>query len=200
MKTSARTRWTLYAVAAVATVAAMWGVGRRTPDADDVVVARAPAPRSGTSPTKASTGAPALHAVAPDARRGLPPTADPFDTQRRAVASTATVPSAPIAPPRPTAPPVPFTYLGRWVENGKTYGVLDRQGAPSIVRVDQTMDRTYRVRSIGETTLVLEYLPLHVRQTVSAETGSAETTTAPASAAPAAANGPSSASDPNGSD
>lgn len=70
--------------------------------------------------------------------------------------------------PKPTAPPLPFAYMGRMQEEGAQAVVYLTQGARAhSVSQGDTIDRTYRLESISPTQLVLTYLPLGIRQTLS---------------------------------
>lgn len=76
----------------------------------------------------------------------------------------AVAPSGP--PPPPQAPPLPFTYLGRLHEEGKTVVFLAAQGSNHPVRVGDTVVNTYRVEQITERAVTLTYLPLNLEQTL----------------------------------
>ena len=75
------------------------------------------------------------------------------------------VPPAP--PPPPQAPPLPFTYLGKLVEEGETIVFLTKQDRNYILHRGDTLDGVYGVETIEEERLVLNYLPLGIRQTLS---------------------------------
>lgn len=75
-------------------------------------------------------------------------------------------PPKPAPPPPPTAPPLPFTYLGKKVEDGTWEVFLARGDQTFIVRQQTIIDGTYRVDSIKPPTVVLTYLPLNQVQTL----------------------------------
>ncbi|OGB21141.1 MAG: hypothetical protein A3I66_10135 [Burkholderiales bacterium RIFCSPLOWO2_02_FULL_57_36] len=75
-------------------------------------------------------------------------------------------PPKPLPPPPPTAPPLPFTYLGKKIEDGIWEAYLARDDQTFIVRDKTVIENTYRVDSIKPPTLSLTYLPLNQVQTV----------------------------------
>lgn len=70
-------------------------------------------------------------------------------------------PVAPPPPPPPTAPPLPFTLLGKALENGVWEVYLARAGQTYIVKPKTVIDGTYRVDAIAPPLLTLTYLPLN---------------------------------------
>ena len=63
------------------------------------------------------------------------------------------------------APPtLPFKYLGKWAQNGRTTVFLERDHYPYAARLGQDLDHEYHVDAIEENYLVLTYLPLGTRQ------------------------------------
>jgi len=70
-------------------------------------------------------------------------------------ASTATPP----APP-PSAPPLPFTYVGKSLQDGVWEIYLARGERSYLVRAGATIDNTWRVEAIRPPVLTLTYLPL----------------------------------------
>ncbi len=75
-------------------------------------------------------------------------------------------PPPPPPPPAPTAPPVPFTYMGKYIEDGVTQVILTRgnrviSGVPGDV-----IETNYRIERIDANAIVLTYLPLHTTQSV----------------------------------
>jgi hypothetical protein len=77
-------------------------------------------------------------------------------------------PPAPVvhrAPPKPVAPPLPFSYMGRFVEDGgKPVFYLVRGDNVYDVRVGDTLDNTYTVDAMENDQLVFTYKPLNERQ------------------------------------
>jgi hypothetical protein len=89
----------------------------------------------------------------------LPPPPPPVEVPAAAV---------PVAPP--TAPPIPFTYLGELdAKTGKPQVFLSNGDRLLIVSPGEVVDGQYRVDAISETDVVLTYLPLNQRQTISTQ-------------------------------
>ena len=75
-------------------------------------------------------------------------------------------PPKPLPPPPPTAPPLPFTYLGKKLEDGAWEVYLARNDKTFIVNAQTIIEGTYRVDAIKPPTLSLTYLPLNQVQTL----------------------------------
>lgn len=75
-------------------------------------------------------------------------------------------PPAPIPVP-PSAPPIPFTYMGKIVEDGIPLFFLSKQERSYSVKPGDILDGTYRVDAIETGTVTLTYLPLNIKQTLS---------------------------------
>lgn len=90
------------------------------------------------------------------------PLDDPFTSK----ASKAEVAQAqePVAPPEPSAPPLPYSYLGKIMEDGKTVIFLGKQENNYSVRIGETVDGLYRLDEISDQALTLVYLPLDKKQ------------------------------------
>ena len=76
------------------------------------------------------------------------------------------VPVKPQRPAPPTAPPVPFTYLGKKIEDGVWEVFLARGEQTYIVHEQALLEGLYRVDAIKPPTLSLTYLPLKQMQTL----------------------------------
>lgn len=75
---------------------------------------------------------------------------------------------APAAPaPRPGPPPLPFAYMGKLIEGDRIVVFLSAGERNHVVEMGDTIDGTYRVDAIRAGALVLTYLPLNERQTLS---------------------------------
>lgn len=66
----------------------------------------------------------------------------------------------PPPPPPPVAPPLPFTYVGKSLQDGAYEIYLARGDRIVFVRDGMTIDGIYRVEPIRPPTLTLTYLPL----------------------------------------
>jgi hypothetical protein len=80
--------------------------------------------------------------------------------------AAAQVVAAPPPPPPPPPPPVPFAYIGRLAEGGQTTVFLAQGERNLVVRAGDVIDNTYKIEEIGQSTLVLTYLPQNVKQTM----------------------------------
>jgi hypothetical protein len=74
------------------------------------------------------------------------------------------VPPPPPPPPKPTAPPVPFTFIGRLIEGGRTAVFVSVGDRNQVLRVGDVVDSTWRVDAIETTRMKLTYLPLNQDQ------------------------------------
>ncbi len=97
------------------------------------------------------------------------PSADPFrtlnwDEAEEATRLRAQRPEVQAPPPPPEAPPLPYTYIGRLIEHGKTAVFLTIQDRVAIARIGDTLDGRYRVEAISERAITFNYLPLEIRQ------------------------------------
>ncbi len=63
--------------------------------------------------------------------------------------------------PAPVAPPLPFTYIGKSLQDGAWEIYLVRGDRTHLVRENMTIDGTYRVDAIKPPVLTLTYLPLN---------------------------------------
>lgn len=75
-------------------------------------------------------------------------------------------PPKPLPPPPPSAPPLPFSYLGKKIEDGVWEVYLNRGGQSIIAREKTVIDNLYRVEAIKPPALSLTYLPLNQAQSL----------------------------------
>lgn len=78
----------------------------------------------------------------------------------------ALIPVSTLPPPPPNAPPLAFTFIGRMIDRGEVTIFLSKGGRQYTVKVNNTLDNTYRVDKINATEAVLTYLPLNTQQTL----------------------------------
>lgn len=79
-----------------------------------------------------------------------------------------TPPPAPVeAPPAPMAPALPFEFIGKMDDAESLRVFLTRGEKIYTVTVGDVIDGTYRVERVGDSEMVLTYLPLNVTQTLS---------------------------------
>jgi hypothetical protein len=135
-------------------------------------VKRAPRPAADTGTAQ---NAPALDLKKLQRPRALDPDGDPFGprsfrppppkmTPQQAAQAALAVPAPP--PPPPQAPPLPFTYMGRLSEERDTTVFLTQGDRNLVVKPGDTIDNTYKLEEVGESALVLTYLPMNQRQTL----------------------------------
>lgn len=162
MKLAPRQRWLILGSLLVATVIA----GMFAEDGPDEPRQKQRPARSATA--AAATNAPRLAAAAvPELQEPAAPTLppeglgiDPFRNKSWYVAPP------PPPPPKPKAPPLPFQYLGKVVEEGKTRVFLAKQGQHLIVHEGDVVDDTYAVLQIAGGQMIIEYRPLQEKQTL----------------------------------
>jgi hypothetical protein len=69
-------------------------------------------------------------------------------------------------PSRPVAPPLPFRYMGRLTEHGKTEVFLLRGEEILSIAPGQKIDAQYRVDAVSASAIQITYLPLKTRQSL----------------------------------
>jgi hypothetical protein len=81
-------------------------------------------------------------------------------------------PVRPAPPPAPTAPSLPFKFVGMLEQKtDRPTAFLAKGEALHVVRVGDVVDGAYRVESLSATQIVVTYLPLNERQTLSVAGG-----------------------------
>ena len=75
-------------------------------------------------------------------------------------------PAPPPPPPVPVAPALPFTFMGRMVESDRTILFLTKQNESYSVKLNDVLERDYRVDKIDNDQVVFTYLPLNIQQTL----------------------------------
>jgi hypothetical protein len=174
---ASRTRWAVYAIAGVATIAAVaWASRLPAPNAAGAGVAHADAARrvarrdAGHDPVTAEPGAPTGIPMRPRSAIATV-TADPFaplggggggDASPLAPAKAASAPSVAIAPPAST-----LVYVGRWDEQGERTAILNDGGQMVFAKAGETIDGQYHVASVTDDEVVIERLPGHEQQVLS---------------------------------
>lgn len=71
---------------------------------------------------------------------------------------------APLAPP--AAPPLPFSYMGKLMEDGKPVVFLNIRERNFIVKEGDIVAGNYRVEKIQPQMVTMTYLPLNMQQTL----------------------------------
>src|SRR5262245_7496915 len=79
----------------------------------------------------------------------------------------------PPPPPPPKAPPLPFSFVGLLEKGGgpKPAAFLARGDALLVVSAGDVVDNDYRIESLSEREIVVTYLPLNERQSLTATGG-----------------------------
>lgn len=72
----------------------------------------------------------------------------------------------PPPPPEPVAPALPFTFMGRMVENDRTILFLSKQNESYSAKLNDVLEREYRIDKIDNDQVTFTYLPLNIRQTM----------------------------------
>jgi hypothetical protein len=169
-------RWWVWAILAVVTVLAVrWVDGGEAPPARDVAVSEAvsPAERQGQAGA-AGALAPVTAEVTLDRLRRAPYPALTSDPFRSDIEPDTMSPEGGfgggVAGQRSTGssepPPLPFTYMGKMLEDGETVVFLTRGDRNYLARKGATLDGQYRVDAIGPRTMVLTYLPAKAKQSL----------------------------------
>lgn len=93
-------------------------------------------------------------------------TADPF--ARRNFGPAPQAAAAEAAPQPARAPQLPFTYLGKVIEDGKLSVFLARGDDSYSVQAGKRhkLDEQYRVDKVTESSVTFTYLPMNARQTL----------------------------------
>ena len=98
-------------------------------------------------------------------RKSLPDTdSDPFRPKSWYVAPP---PPPPEPPPKPTAPPLPFQYMGLFEDQGKVVVYLTRGNESFAISAGDKFAGAYQLEKIERGILIISYLPLSIRQTLS---------------------------------
>jgi hypothetical protein len=75
-------------------------------------------------------------------------------------------PRKPLPPPPPSAPPMPFSFLGRYVEDEALIILLVKGERIYTVSEGEVIENTYRVERLMGGVLEMTYLPLNIKQTI----------------------------------
>ena len=132
------------------------------------------APRGHTGPAPATgQAAPALDLGKLRRAPVVDPNGDPFGARnfRPAPPKVKTGPSAAAAAvasqPAPQAPPLPFAYIGRLSEDRDTTVFLAMGERNLVLKPGDVIDNMYKLEEVNDSGVVLTYLPLSQRQTLS---------------------------------
>ncbi len=82
------------------------------------------------------------------------------------VALAAQVKKAAAPPPAPVAPPLPFKYAGKAEADNEIWVFLAQSGENHITKPGGKINNQYRLDAINDDTIIVTYLPLNVKQTL----------------------------------
>ena len=71
-----------------------------------------------------------------------------------------------VSPPPPEAPPLPFQFLGRMIDDGKTAYFLQFRDRNLVMHIGDSIDKTYSLDGVNNGVLTFTYLPLNQKQTL----------------------------------
>jgi hypothetical protein len=131
-------------------------------------------PRARATPgTTTGQQAPALDLGKLRRAPAVDPNGDPFgarsfrpDPPKGKAASSAAAAAVPPQPP-PQAPPLPFAYIGRLSEDRDTTVFLAMGERNLVLKPGDVIDNIYKLEEVSDSAVVLTYLPLSQRQTLS---------------------------------
>jgi len=84
--------------------------------------------------------------------------------ERVAVGTDTAMPPEIVQPPQ--APPLPFKFMGKYTQNGIVTIFLQFKDQNLVVNVGDTIAENYKVESLNNGVLALNYLPLNQQQTL----------------------------------
>lgn len=119
----------------------------------------------GVRPTRVAAGAPVADIDLGSLERATlaAPGNDPFAPRSFAPPPVA---QAPAAPQAPSAPPLPFVYIGKVTQDGKTEFYVTRDDDLISIAAGQKIDAEYRVDAITDSSIRFTYLPLKTPQSL----------------------------------
>ncbi len=167
MSIGRKQRWTVLIALLGLTLSATAWVSQEDEAAEPVRAAR-PAPEQTIAPPlRGNAEAPAELKLKELQRVSREETApDLFEAKSWYVPPPPPKPLPPLPPPPPSAPPLPFTYMGKLIEDGQPTVFLTRQERNYAVRAGDTIEGMYTVEEISPRVMTLVYLPLNIKQTL----------------------------------
>lgn len=177
MSVSGRGRWLLYAVLIGAMALVQWADGQDRTEAGDQTRPSAPSTAAAPATHGAGTAADSppmsqVNLALLNARPTTPSERDLFaqvswEQKAREEALQRNPPPKPPPPPPPAAPPLPFTYLGRMVEEDRVIVFLQHGERNLVVREGETLVGVWRVDRVTDQAIGFTYVPLGKSQTLS---------------------------------
>ena len=164
--TSARRHLLMLALLAASACLVAWDRLRLRPPAVSGAVARPTGTRAAAAPETSSLGSARQVAALRPRDDYLDTGGDAFPALAPPAPAAAMGPPPATEPPRPSAPPVPFTVIGKKLEQGVWEVYLAKGEQTYIATQGQVIGDDYRVEAIGPTQMTLIYLPLSEKQTL----------------------------------
>src|SRR3954469_12092305 len=157
MMTPGRRRWLIGCTLVAGLVAVSWKHGGEPAKAALMQVERA---QPGKRAHSAIDPLPQLKIENLELDKSSEPIVDAFEPRSWA-------PPAPrMKPAPPQAPPLPFTYIGKMMEDGRIVVFLTQGERNFAVRSGDKLDNLYQIDDIKPTTMLLTYLPLNKQQSL----------------------------------
>jgi len=164
MRRLSKREWGLLAVVPALILVAAGAVEVRK-DQTTTIAEATPAPKTNDNASRAAH-ADDVDLAPPRREAGAGEPGNVFTSKSWYVAPPPPPPPPPAPPARPTAPPLPFTYLGRYRDEGKAVIFLVKDDRILTVREGDIIEGNYRVDGIKGSTLDLTYQPLDTKQTL----------------------------------
>ena len=163
--TPARRQFLLFGLLALSAAGVIWDRQRTRPVAISGAVAR---PQTASTAAALSTQPAVQNTVGTLRPRSdyLASGGDAFPSTQPPLPKLPAGPAVAAEPPRPSAPALPFTVIGKKLENGVWEIYLARGEQIYIATQGATIADDYRVNAIGPTQMTLTYLPLNEQQTL----------------------------------
>jgi hypothetical protein len=162
MAMAARTRWLILGSLLAATLVAVVWVDEQ-PDQAPVPVAEARKNKTGVKSVKAQNLRLALEKIQRTHSDEAEQVQDVFKAKSWYVPPP---PPKPAPPPPPAPPPLPFTYMGKLLEDGKLTVFINHQDRNYAVKAGDTIEGSYRVDKVEDQSVLFTYLPLNMQQTL----------------------------------
>lgn len=154
-----RQRWLLLGGALLLTLLLAAGIGQPESETEAVVVEPAAVrPRGSRTAPPAELQIGSLASLSRDLGAGK--VRDLFPVQ------SWYVPPPPPKPAPPKPPPLPFTYLGKAVDDGQVTVFVAQGDRNLVVKAGDVIDGVYRADSILPPVMTFTYLPLQMQQTL----------------------------------
>jgi len=157
--TSLQRRWVLGSTLVAGIVSAAWKDGGEPAIAAFTHTERPLPAQRGRAPVDAL---PELELEKLELDKSREPITDAFEPRSWAPPP----PKSNLPPSPPQAPPLPYTFVGKMVDDGQIIVFLTRQERNYAVRSGDKLDNTYQVDDIKPNVMLLTYLPLKLQQSL----------------------------------